>query len=515
MPKINLDAIIPREDFEVDEVINSGKKKETVSIEDIKSDSFFFSNIRKPDFQRETNEWDESKVCALIKSFVDGDLIPAVILWRNSGGYIFVIDGSHRLSALAAWVNDDYGDGIISKGFYDGVIPDDQIRAATLTRRLIDKEIGSYESFKLALSRPDKVKPEIVKQSKGLGAIAVQLQWVEGDAKKAESSFFKINQQAAQIDKTELKLLENRRKPNSIAARAIIRSGKGHKYWSSFEASIQTQIQEIASAIHKTIFTPALENPIKTLDIPIAGKSYAAQTQPMLLDMINIIQSPDGVADDSDGKSTLKVLKSVQKIANLINSNNPESLGLHPAVYFYSQEGRHKNASFLATACFVGKLRLEKKLQKFIKIRAKFEEFLLSYDYLIQQINRKYRTAQNSYSHIANFYEFVMDGFLEEKDAASIISDIRKSQEFKHLLINDEEMMPDNEMTKGEFTTAKKSQVFIATALKSATKCAICNGYIHKNSISIDHKVRRREGGKGTAKNGQLSHPFCNTGIKS
>ena len=71
MAKVNLDALISREDFEVEENINSGKKKETISIEDIKADSFFFSNIRKPDFQRETNEWDGQKVCELIKSFID------------------------------------------------------------------------------------------------------------------------------------------------------------------------------------------------------------------------------------------------------------------------------------------------------------------------------------------------------------------------------------------------------------------------------------------------------------
>jgi hypothetical protein len=42
MSKVNLDALIPREDFEVEENINPGKKKETVSIEDFKPDSFFF-----------------------------------------------------------------------------------------------------------------------------------------------------------------------------------------------------------------------------------------------------------------------------------------------------------------------------------------------------------------------------------------------------------------------------------------------------------------------------------------
>jgi hypothetical protein len=52
MSKVNLDALIPREDFEVQDNINSVKKKETISIEDLKPDSFFFSCVRKPDFQR-------------------------------------------------------------------------------------------------------------------------------------------------------------------------------------------------------------------------------------------------------------------------------------------------------------------------------------------------------------------------------------------------------------------------------------------------------------------------------
>lgn len=109
MAKVNVDALIPREDFEIAENPNPGKKKETLSIEDLKPDSFFFANVRKPDFQRETNEWDSKKIVDFIESFLDGDLIPAIILWRSTSGYLFVIAGSHRLSSLAAWINDDYG----------------------------------------------------------------------------------------------------------------------------------------------------------------------------------------------------------------------------------------------------------------------------------------------------------------------------------------------------------------------------------------------------------------------
>ncbi len=102
MKKVNLDALVPREDFEVKESSISSKKKETVSIEDLKQDSFFFSSVRKPDFQRETNEWDAKKINDFVESFVVGDLIPAIILWRSSSGLLFVIDGSHRLISLAA-----------------------------------------------------------------------------------------------------------------------------------------------------------------------------------------------------------------------------------------------------------------------------------------------------------------------------------------------------------------------------------------------------------------------------
>ncbi|HCN33912.1 MAG TPA: hypothetical protein DIS99_04315, partial [Acinetobacter johnsonii] len=321
MSKVNLDALIPREDFEIEEVTQAGTKKNTISIEDLKSDSFFFLNLRKPDFQRETNEWDGRKICQLLESFLDGELIPALILWRSSGGYVFVIDGAHRLSSLAAWINDDYGNGKISKLFFDGVISEEQQNLHEKTKKIIDEAVGSYEDFKLALSRPDKVREDVVKRSKNLASLAIQLQWVEGNAEKAENSFFKINQQAAPIDKTELKLIESRKNANSIAARAIIRSGTGHKYWSKFESNIQSEITELAKDVHKLFFLPKLETPVRTLDIPIAGKLTMASALPLVLDFINITNGLDKqFTEDKTGEETISVLKKSLKVLQTINS---------------------------------------------------------------------------------------------------------------------------------------------------------------------------------------------------
>lgn len=512
MAKVNLDALIAREDFEVEEAISAGKKKETISIEDIKSDSFFFTNLRKPDFQRETNEWDGQKVAELIRSFIAGDLIPAIILWRSTGGYLFVIDGSHRLSALAAWVNNDYGDGDTSKLFYDGIVPNEQLEIAQDTRKLVEKTVGSYTDYRLALTHPEKVRADIVRNAKNLGALAIQLQWVEGDARKAESSFFKINQQAAPIDKTELKLLEDRRKPNSIAARAIIRSGKGHKYWSNFASDTQASIQELASEINNILFNPRLETPIKTLDLPIAGKLYSAQTLPLIVDMINIVANQNNKQDDESGDATLSVLKSIRKITYLLNSNHPSSLGLHPAVYFYSQEGRHKTASFLAITDFVAKLAQKGKIDEFIKIRPRFESFILEFDYLTQQINRKYRTAQASYPHISNFFLNLTNLLKPETPDSDIINEIQSTGDFGYLSLQRPEARRGAIGKK--FDTEAKSAVYLREVLKTAPKCKICGGHIHRNSISFDHIERRRDGGSSSPENGQLAHPYCNTGYK-
>jgi len=519
MAKVNLDALIVREDFEINESRNSGKKKETLSIEDIKSDSFFFSSLRKPDFQRETNEWDSNRIMELIKSFISDDLIPSVILWRSSGGYIFVIDGSHRLSALSAWVNDDYGDNDISKEMYDGIIPEEQIKIAGETRKLVNNIIGSYSDFKLALSHPEKVREDIVVKAKNLGALAIQVQWVEGDAKKAESSFFKINQQAAPIDRTELRLLENRRKPYSIASRAIIRGGTGHKYWSGFSSEIQEKIQEIATEINKLLFFPEYKNPIKTLDLPIAGKVFSSQSLSLITDSVIIINKLSdvkvmkNVPDDQTGEETLKYIKEVRKYIRIINSQHSSSLGLHPAVYFYSNEGRHKTASFLATVEFIQRLVKHNKLKAFTSVRSLFEDVILNYDYVIQQIVRKYRTSQASYSKVADFFESLTHTIHDDKidDKKIIMETILKETEFDYLSIS----RPSFTSVKKDFSRDDKSSVYLSSALSSAPRCKICNGYIHTNSISIDHKARKKDGGLGDRSNGQISHPYCNTGYKN
>ncbi|MEN9432618.1 MAG: hypothetical protein RLZZ422_207 [Pseudomonadota bacterium] len=514
--KVNLDALIPREDFDLRENAGSSSRNiSTLAVRDLEHNSFFYSVLRKSDFQRKTNEWDAERITSLIESFLDGDLIPAVILWKNGAGYTFVIDGAHRISALAAWINNDFGDGAISKQFYDGIIPEEQLETAENTRIKVRKEIGLYDEYLLAIKNPDKVKKEIIDRAKLIGNIAIQVQWVEGDAKKAEASFFKINQKAAPIDITELKLLQARRKPNGIAARAILRAGKGHKYWSLFSEENQIEVQKLSTEINTILFKPTLTTPIKTLDIPIAGKNLSSQGQMLVLDFVNItngINLKTKLDDDKEGFETIKFLKKCLKIAKLINSNYPSSLGLHPAIYFYARNGRHKPASFMAAIEFIIHLKNTNKINSFILVRKDFENIIINSENLIQQIVRRYRSGSNNVEHVRNFYMEIIQQLNNNISPKQIIENILKDKRFDYLSIRDTDI---NEITNNDFSSDRKSEIFIREALTNTIRCNICGGYIHKNSISFDHVIRKEDGGVGSVENGQLTHPYCNTGYKN
>jgi hypothetical protein len=57
-PIVSLDALIPREAFEIQgqQSQNIGRNVPMISIRDLEQNSFFYPSLRKPDFQRETGE---------------------------------------------------------------------------------------------------------------------------------------------------------------------------------------------------------------------------------------------------------------------------------------------------------------------------------------------------------------------------------------------------------------------------------------------------------------------------
>ncbi len=460
-------------------------------------------------------------------------------------------------------------------------------------------------SYKNALQEQKNLDPVRLKKARELGRNSLQLQWVKGDAKKAEDSFLTINQNSVPINPTELILVKFRNKPNGIAARAIRNSGTGHKYWSNFTKEKQEEIEKIAKEISSLIYVPRpLKKPIKSLELPIAGQYDSFYAPSLVLSFVNIvnelvgkektylfswneipgndneklieflkkrfsidwiesskIEKIDGdrtislsyenkylslklnkkknklnlkiddveyinefiaraengklniyektIPDDIDGSTTLEYLKTCKKIALRINSMDSSSLGLHPAIYLYSKEGNYKVVSFYATINLILSFNSDEKLlENFLKKRKQFEELLYTYEYLIPQIGRRYRSGNKSYPYVKEFYVEIINKLSEGIPKEKVIEEILKGNMFNYLKI-DTVTKASEELTK-EFSVSAKSAIVIKECLENAIECKICHGLIDSKSITIDHIKRKREGGLGTEDNGQIAHPYCN-----
>lgn len=483
MAKANLDALIPREDFAVDGGTPPQSLSGTIKATDlVKGEGFFYSSLRKPDFQRETADWEGEKVSSFVKSFIEGDLIPSIILWQ-AGQYTFVIDGAHRLSALIAWVNNDYGDGFISQSFFGHTVDNEQKKIAEQTARLVKKEVGSYQDYISAIKSPEQADAKLLANANKLGFLSLQLQWVTGTAAKAEASFFTINQKATPISDTEIALLKARKKPYAMASRAIIRAGSGHKYWQNFDDASQLEIEALAKDIHINLFMPEMKTPIKTLDLPLAGKGYSSRALPLVFELVRMANDVEEreVEHDINGQETLRYLKNTSKIIRRLTTQHPSSLGLHPAIYFYSEKGRYQPTAFMAWIEIIKDFEKRSKFKEFIEVREKYEQALMEFKNVTNQATVKYGSGSKGYKQLANIYIRILEFVRRGSELADI--GVALKSEFTYLNFD----YSGDEVQSMDFSSATKSQAFLSTALSCAPKCKICSGFIHTNSISIDH----------------------------
>lgn len=512
---VNMDALIKRADLYDAPVqsIDMGSLKSNLSISDLHKGEFLFESLRKPDFQRETRDWEPSKISDLIASFAEGDLIPAIIFWRH-GDLSFVVDGAHRLGALIAWINDDYGDGKISRDFFGDKIPDEQKQASEQTRKLVDKRIAPYREIRHAASNPDTTNSDQVRLARRLSAYSITIQWVSGDAKKVEEAFKKINQKAAPIDKTELLLIDNRKKPNAIAARAVHHAGKGNEYWKIFPDEQKSIIQSQGNDIFNLLFLPNDRDYIKNFEAPVGGLVQSANALPMILEFINTANEFSGnvnLPEDHDGQKTALYLKKSLNLAKRITGMHPSSLGLHSFVYFYSPTGKHQPVLFQAICSMISTWSTDKFID-FTRIRKDYEEYIVENKRLVSQIIRKYGSKGSGRTNIIRFYNAVIDSIINPEIGSTVTDSVMKNDSsFSFLQPNENIEIPTQAK---EFSNDTKHAVIIRESFNKTRRCGICGGFLSSKSMTIDHIQDKRQGGLGESSNAQLSHPFCNSTAK-
>jgi len=521
---VNLDALIPREDFLASAGMDAGAVgKSEASRTDLTKGEHFYLTLRKPDFQRETAAWAPEAVRDFINAFIDGDLIPSVICWQSPARLTFVIDGAHRLSAVIAWLLDDYGDGEESIKFYNNAIPEEQRRIADKTRTLVNKEIKPWKDYKAESQNPGS-NPALTDRVRALAHSKIPLLWVNGqESSKAERAFLTINRSAVQIDPTELKLLNARFKPEAIASRAIVRNATGYKYWKEFSAAGQEETERVAKEIYKALYSPPLDPSVRTNELPIAGHGYGSQTLPLIFDFVNIanrlpvvdaskgrhIKTGDTAALDEN--ATLTAMRNADSLAKRLTGTNSSSLGLLPAIYFYSQSGRHQPTSVLAMAALVMELDTTPRFIDFTKVRSSFEQFLIDNKPFINQLTVRHGSMAKGYRQQKDYLLFVLNLFISGKTSEEILAAMKEHESYRSLVKEPPILTKKSKGFSGEL----KNWAAISSAIEMALKCDLCEARLDNKSKQLGHIKDKKDGGLGSGDNSSWEHPFCNSTYKS
>jgi hypothetical protein len=522
---VNLDALIVRQDMAAGgdkpvKVITSIKHTE------LEKNANTYNVLRKPDFQRETSSWTPEKVRDLIVAYAKEDFIPAIILWRSPSNDLFVIDGAHRLSCLIAWVNNDYGDGDISRSVFDEIL-ESQKQVAQKTRSLVDDTVGPYSVISAALAPGKSVAEKYIQVAKVLVSCSITVQNLPTtDVAVAERSFFKIDEQGVPLTETEIQLLHSRNCPNAIAARAINQRGTGHSHWQKFKVENRKEIEKLSQEIYSHCFNPPLEgSTVKTSVQPICGA--AATGLGLLLNTIDIAnkleievpknreQAEASIGVDKDGDRTIEFLRKTKNLVTAISNRTTtdfmRSLDLHPLVYFYSTSGRHLPSAFLAVLKFVRSYIEKDQLMDFTKIRPVFEDFLVEHKDFFSQIVLKTRGEMKAVRRIEKFFQLVAEQCEKNVPGAQIVEFLQACADFDFLKLPS---AIDKPKPSKDFSPAVKSKIVIQEKLENAVRCSICNARVPGQGISFDHIQDKSEGGMGSEENAAKTHHYCNSAKK-
>lgn len=304
-----------------------------------------------------------------------------------------------------------------------------------------------------------------------------------------------------------------------------MRAGTGHNYWDKFTKDTQSKIESLGGEIYKLFFEPALELPHKTLDVPIAGQGYGPHVLPLLFDFLHMInesgvpdsshkrlKKDDELPDDLDGAETIKYLSRARQMAWRLCSMHASSLGLHPALYFYSPSGIFQPTALLSFVALFKDYDTP-DFWRFIKVRANFEAFVMEHRGITEAV-RQLGSGSRSRPRMIALYRTLIDEFEKGATVPQLATKLAGSEQFKFLFSVMEEEQPDSQSRpSSRFSRDTKGAAYLRDALPIAPKCPTCGGLMHRNGMQVGHVQHRRDGGVGIVENAMMQHPFCNSTV--
>lgn len=562
---VYLDHLIPRENLRYsraqDRAGSGGVNQEPdmLRLADLYGERLFsqINLLRKPDFQRATSAWTPDDCVALLDSVVNEQIVPSIIQWASPDSkYNFILDGAHRVSVILAWLNDDWGDKAPASSIVDAEQLQQIKDVANIVRSLVKSKIGSFQDYRDIYEARDRVEaqhldPEVVLGTKNYqralffdrlsrGSVGFHILWVPGDHRKAEQSFLKINKSGKQLTEWETKLVENRDSRFARAVMSISSVQSVEHYWPNTapddpdKLQLEYKIKEIIAgvrALHETLSTPPYKTPINRLQQPLLVAS--ADKKPYYVaELLTIVEGHKGNVpetkvlmeqDRNDNASQLidkgwRLIADTQDVFRHLTGPSPKSLGLIPALYFYSRDGRYVRSllyGLIYWLCAGEDDQILAKKRLFCAHRRAFEETLLANkEDLITGLSRKTGSGPEVTLPTAKFYRGLLQALMDHDDD-------REAEGFKkaYARLADELRTAGRKARAGDgadarardFSVALKSRARLDELVNASITCGICGGKLDVgDGVQHDHIEEYAKGGKTVAENQRLTHPFCN-----
>jgi len=532
-----------------------GREDPRVRYEDIRRD--WFTLIRKPDFQRETNAWSPEQCIFFLDSVVRGRIIPSIILWHNrENTFIYVLDGAHRLSVIRAWMLDDWGDKADS--YYARRDQAWISEVAQATRELVHREIGAFADYEQAFQEYSRLADHGDAPKKMMGDIrfskakfyqemvashkTLYVQWENGDYKSAEQSFLRINRSGQPLDPWESNLIEYRKSSYARSIMCIANGGERGHYWpepaeeemAPDVAQLITSFSTRATSIYKCLFVPPYRLPVSDLNVPFMVAPAYFQKHKYLLEVIPLIAYQQIALSDEEQLQLLKqdaavsaetIVKNADYLLSAMHdklehltspTHSSKSLSIVPLFYWYNQKGQYTRVLFYGFIywLFSGTdAEITQRKLIFSAHRGRFERILFDLKSQISTLQEKGGAGLKGTPRVARFFQSFVDLLNREAALAGDSSELRDA--VVGLIDGRDHLASGRAPTPKRsrlYSTGDKSQINVRELFDHAVRCHICSGVVNlqQGGLQYDHvtdfavtKVTDPDTGKPT-------HPFCN-----
>lgn len=534
----------------------SRKKDNELRYDDIRRDEWF-SMVRKPDFQRETNAWTPEDCLAFLDSVVNGRIIPSIILWRNQeNNFTYVLDGSHRLSVLRAWMMDDWGD--CAENDYYARRDENLVKeAATQTRDLIRQEIGSFAEFEVAWQKYRKVSGEggapklklserQFMQASFYSDIvgshnALAVQWEQGNYKSAEQSFLRINRSGQALDPWEATLIEYRQSSYARSIMCIANGGESGHYWPELPDKSNCQLADMinsfsskAAKVHKILFVPPFQLPITTLNVPLMVAPAYFQKHKYLLEIIPILVDQQIASGDDEQIKIMRedvnapaetIIKNANRILTAVEQNlehflspshSSKSLSLVPLFYWYNRQAHYARGLFYGFVYWLlsgsDEVITARKLVLSTN-RDRFEYILFHLKSDIATLQEKGGAGLNATKRVAKFFQSFLELLHSKPD---LLAESEELEEEVVAILQEMARLPSRKSRKAKssrsHSKSDKSQINIRELFAHSIRCHICGGVVNlqHGGLQYDHVNDYAFSQVTDPETGKPTHPFCN-----